>query len=69
MNAPTIITTAPEARQIARVLNFLPHLAPYIRWDSVAEQARELGAHFEARYANDGACTVTLFWSYTEDEL
>jgi len=36
--------------------------------DHVAQTARELGAHFEARRAQDGACTVTMFWSYADDE-
>jgi hypothetical protein len=69
---PEITMTAPEGRQIARVLHFpmAPMcLAPYINWENIAQTARELGAHFEVRYANDGACTITMFWAYTADEM
>jgi hypothetical protein len=64
----TIVTTAPERRQIARVLEFTPQAAKYIDWNAVATAARELGAHFEARHANDGACTITFFWAYADGE-
>jgi hypothetical protein len=60
---PEITMTAPEGRQIARVLHF--PMAPMC----FAQTARELGAHFEVRYANDGACTITMFWAYTADEM
>lgn len=66
---PNIIQTLPEYRQIARVLEFSPVTAPHINWNSIAETARQLGAHFEARTDNQGACTVTMFWRYEADEL
>jgi hypothetical protein len=37
---PTIITTPPEPRQIAKVLTFDATLAPYIHWDAIAQHAR-----------------------------
>ena len=58
-----LILTAPETRQIARVLQFPPDLARHIDFEKIAESARQLGADFEARFARDGACTVTIFWS------
>lgn len=69
MDKPQIIEQPAERRQIAKVLDFPPALAPFIEWQIVAQQARDLGSHFEARFADDGACTVTLFWSYTGDEV
>lgn len=66
-NIPLVITT-PEQRQIARTLEFSRTLAPHIDWNSIAQTARELGAHFEARRTDDGACTVTMFWAYPEGE-
>jgi hypothetical protein len=59
---PQVITTTPEARQIAKVLHFPPDLAPYIDWESVARQAREMGANFEARFSDNGSADITLFW-------
>ena len=52
-----------EVRQIARILQFPPDLARHIDFEKIAESARQLGADFEARFARDGACTVTIFWS------
>ena len=66
---PTVVTTASEKRQIAKVLEFPADLAPYILWESIATQARELGAHFEARYTDKGACTITMFWAYADGEV
>jgi hypothetical protein len=65
---PQIILTPAESRQIARVMPFDARHAPYIDWGAVARTARELGADFEARSADDGAMTITLFWTYTPDE-
>jgi hypothetical protein len=66
---PEITMTAPEGRQIARVLHFQAPLSNHINWESIAATARELGAHFEVRFANNGDCTVTMFWAYTADEM
>lgn len=65
----TIIRTESEARQIARVMEIDARHAAYIDWNKVATTARQMGAHFEARTAQDGACTVTFFWAYSEAEL
>ena len=64
----TVITAAAEQRQVARTFDFDATLAPYVNWDSIARTARELGAHFEARYGQDGSLTVTMFWAYRDDE-
>ena len=64
-----IVTSPAEDRQIAKVLEFPSAYAPYIAWDTIAQTARELGAHFEARQMSDGACTITFFWSYDPDEV
>lgn len=66
---PTIIVTAPEHRQIAREMKFTGHLVDHVNWDKVATTARELGAHFEARFEPNGDLTITFFWSYRPDEL
>jgi hypothetical protein len=68
-DTPTIITAPAEYRQIAKHMAFPPDFARHINWESIAQTARELGAHFEARYSQTGECTITMFWSYTEDEL
>ena len=72
-DAPAIITTEPERRQVFRVLTFPANLngvnlAQYANWDRIAEQARELGAHWEVRSEPDGTLTVTMFWAYGPDE-
>ncbi len=64
----TLLTQPAEKRQIAKVLEFSQKTARHINWDSVAADARELGAHFDARF-QDGACTVTMFWAYQEEEV
>lgn len=64
MDTPTIITTAPESRQVARVLTIDANHTPYIDWNKIAQTARKLGAHFEVRTGTDDALTVTFFWSY-----
>jgi hypothetical protein len=69
MTTPAIVTQPAEARQIARVLEFDSTTAPHINWDSIATTARQLGAHFEARYGQTGACTITMFWAYTAADL
>jgi hypothetical protein len=69
MTTTTEIVTVPaERHQIARVLEFSETTAWHIDWNSVAKTARELGAHFEARWTDRGACTVTMFWSYADGE-
>lgn len=61
------VVTTSEARHLAAdVLEFQPELARHINWDSIATKARELGAHFEVRFNDHGACTITMFWTYTE---
>jgi len=67
--APLILTTPPELRHVARVLDFSPTTAWHINFESVARLARELRANFDARYAADGACTVTIWWPVTVDDL
>ena len=72
-DAPVLITTTPERRQVARVLTFPSNLsgvnlALYVNWERIAEQARELGAHWEVRSEQGGALTVTMFWAYGPDE-
>jgi hypothetical protein len=70
MASDIVIVDAPtEKRQIARTLVFEPRLAPYIAWDNIAREARELGANFEARTTKDGAVTVLMFWAYSADEV
>ena len=69
VNEITLITQPAEQRQIAKVLEFSATTAPHMNWDSIATTARELGAHFEARYALDGACIVTMFWAYKDGEV
>jgi hypothetical protein len=69
MSTPEIVTTAPEARQIAKVLEFSAFATPHISWDSIARTARELGANFEARFTDQGACTVTMFWAYAAEDV
>ena len=69
MTAPQIIETPSEHRQIARVLEFTSSLAPHINWDSIATHARELGANFEVRSADNGTVTITMFWAYRPEEV
>ncbi len=69
MPEPPTITTFTEHRQTGRVLRFDPTAAPYLDWNQIALTARQMGAHFEARSDPDGACTVTIFWSYTDEEM
>lgn len=64
----SIITTPPERRQIARVLTFTPEIAKFVDWPSIASDARELGAHFEARNTDDGSWVITFFWTYADAE-
>ena len=64
----TIVQTQPERRQIARVLPFTADLAPYINWDQIAQQAREMGADFETRGGMTDSVIVTIFWRYAEQE-
>jgi hypothetical protein len=64
---PVIITVPPQQRQIAKTLPFDPTLALYINWESIAEQAKQLGADFEVRREDNGAVTVTLFWRYLDE--
>jgi hypothetical protein len=68
LTVPGLVTTEPERRQIARSLQFDARTAFAIDWNKIAQTARELGAHFEARSANDGAVVVTMFWAYDADE-
>jgi len=68
MTEPTIITTEPERRQIARVLEFSAQLASHINWESIAQTARELNANFEARRKANDSMGVTIFWAYRDDE-
>lgn len=58
---------AAEQRRIAKLMPFDQNLAPYINWDYIAQSARALGAHIDARYHQDGACTVTLWWEMTDN--
>jgi hypothetical protein len=55
--------STPEQRQIARVLTFAADVVLHIDWNKVAQTARELGAHFEARTTDAGACVITMFWA------
>jgi hypothetical protein len=64
----TVVTHPAEARHIGEVLTFDASVAPHMNWESIARNARELGAHLDARYAPDGACTVTLWWPYANGE-
>ncbi len=41
---------------------FPPDLAPFVDWDRVATQAREIGGHFTALNRRDGSVVVTIFW-------
>ena len=71
MNATTTrhsAITAPEPRQIARVLTFDAMQSLYINWDHIAQTARELGAHFEVRTNPPGDIRITMFWAYDETE-
>lgn len=68
MTTTEIITSPSEDRQIAKVLTFDKTLVRHINWDSIAKDARELGAHWEARTHKDDSLTVTMFWSYAEGE-
>jgi hypothetical protein len=63
-----IVTTPSERRQIARVIRFGSDIAQLADWAKVAQMARELGAHWEARTHKDDSLTVTMFWSYAEGE-
>jgi hypothetical protein len=63
-----LITTTPERRQVARVLTFDGDHARYIDWNAIARDAQDLGAHFEARSADDGSVIVTMFWTDREGD-
>lgn len=65
----TIEMTTPEPRQIARTFVLAANVIDYVDWNAVAATARQLGGHYEVRFAQDGAATITIFWSYTIDEL
>ena len=60
------VTTRPERRQIAQVLHFPADIGQYVDWPSVAQRARETGAHIEARNGDDGSWMIVLFWAYTD---
>jgi hypothetical protein len=64
----SIITTAAERRQIARVMNFDARVSFAIDWNKIAQTARELNANFEVRANDDASMTVTMFWAYAADE-
>ena len=68
MNAPQIVITPAERRQVARVIEFSRDIVLYVDWNRIAETARDLGAHFDCRTSPDGSMTVTLFWTYSPEE-
>jgi hypothetical protein len=52
----------PAEPQVAKTLYFPPDLVPYIAWETLGEQMRELACHLKAERHTDGGVTVTLFW-------
>lgn len=66
--AMTVHRIEAHARHIAKVLAFDAHQAPYIDYNRIAQQARELGAGFDVHYAQHGAATITMFWPLTDAE-
>ena len=55
-------TLAPDTRQIARTYEYGPMLARHINWQSIGDEARTLGASFEAIFKPHGGITVTIYW-------
>lgn len=70
MTSRGTVTSAGQAKakglsapvRVFQMLTFPPDLAPFVKWDSIATRARDIGGHFTAINRDDGAWIVTIFW-------